>query len=66
MSSNRYQGSATLKPCPFCGCDQVQWSENTDWVIPFARYCRNCRAYGPHKETLDDADKAWNKREVSK
>jgi hypothetical protein len=51
-----------LKPCPYCGCDQIQWHENKEWIIPFARYCRNCRSYGPHKETLEEADIAWNTR----
>ena len=53
-----------LKPCPFCGCDQIHQSEHEGWVIPFAKYCRNCRAYGPHKETEEAAAIAWNTYET--
>jgi hypothetical protein len=51
-----------LLPCPWCDCDQIQIDERLDWSIPFARYCRNCRAYGPHKATLEQANEAWNTR----
>ena len=49
-----------LAPCPFCGCDQIHSHYKNDWVIPHALYCRNCRAYGPHKETSEEAIDAWN------
>jgi len=45
--------------CPSCGCDQIQLEERR-WVKPFARYCRNCRMYGPIAKTTNEANKLWN------
>jgi len=52
-----------LKPCPFCGCDQIHSGTHSEWMIPHTRYCRQCRAYGPHKTTEEEAIKAWNERD---
>ena len=32
-----------LRPCPFCGSDQLQFVRNEDLMI-FGVYCRNCKA----------------------
>jgi Lar family restriction alleviation protein len=62
IANDYFTEQEELKPCPFCGCDQIQSSEMDKWVVPYARYCRNCRAYGPHKRTYEEAIEAWNTR----
>ena len=49
-----------IKPCPFCGCDQIHTYERS-WVHPFTKYCRNCRMYGPIADTEAEAIEKWNK-----
>lgn len=50
---------AKLKPCPFCGGEgEVIITGN------LSRYCacKNCYAFGPSRETVEQAIDAWNKR----
>lgn len=49
-----------LKPCRFCTCDQIQLEVRENWTDPYARYCRNCRMYGPIAKTVEEANKHWN------
>ena len=52
-----------LKPCPFCGCDQIQDREREGEYLGFNKYCRNCLAEGPHAMTYEEAACKWNERE---
>lgn len=61
-----------LKPCPFCGSNQIQFARDVDLMI-FGVYCRNCKTmvefkddqmqlsatYGENEERYR---KAWNER----
>ena len=49
-----------VKDCPNCGCDQIHTAERIGWVHPFAKYCRNCRMYGPMADTEIAAVELWN------
>ena len=56
-NSNTSDGD--IKPCPSCDCDQIH-TEEREWVKPFAKYCRNCRMYGPIADTEAEAIELWN------
>jgi Lar family restriction alleviation protein len=49
-----------MKPCPFCGCDEVTRVEerNVGWYI----LCAGCRAAGPVSETQEEAEDTWDIR----
>lgn len=54
-----------LKPCPFCGCDDV-WPVQVEdepygageWYVS----CPCCDTRGPLKYTEENAIEAWNRR----
>ncbi len=51
-----------LKPCPFCG------SENLTLVKPITGFtkayvrCNICRAFGPDSDSAGQAARSWNKK----
>ena len=45
-----------LKPCPFCGSDNLIVEENISVV------CLECGATGPLHDSIDGADWDWNTR----
>lgn len=49
----------TLKPCPFCGSNNVQLviQEASRWVE-----CLNCETQGPLAKTKNWATRKWNRR----
>jgi len=50
-----------LKPCPFCGSNNIQANETDDlfdWVIS----CENCGSGFIYIKTKEEAIKAWNTR----
>lgn len=48
-----------LKPCPFCGADDVEYvNPNGCWFA----VCYSCEAEGPVAYSADDAAEAWNRR----
>ena len=53
----------TLKPCPFCGSDDVLVEENATftWVE-----CQSCDARGTQVIGEEGAIKAWNRRAKGK
>jgi len=60
--------SVDLKPCPFCGSEDVEIVPIGD-VYPFEAdsnsvqgYCSFCGCLGPEKETEAEATRAWNCR----
>ena len=34
-----------MKPCPFCGSNDIRWSAHTGWGHRF--HCMGCHAVGP-------------------
>ena len=48
-----------LKPCPFCGSDDIELLTrgNHEWYE-----CWPCRGNGPYKNTTNQAVEAWNQR----
>lgn len=46
-----------IKPCPFCGSEKLYTDEGL-----FKKYvfCRNCHAYGPSGDTVEEALRLWN------
>lgn len=54
-----------LKPCPFCGSEDV--SVDTMLTTGYVR-CKTCQAFGPtvcsetNEEAVEEAIKLWNKR----
>lgn len=50
---------AKLKPCPFCGSDQI---EHIDWYHNVRMRCVLCDTLGTSCERLDQAIAAWNRR----
>ena len=63
---------AELKPCPFCGCEDIQVITTTHQCIVCCRDCHanmtklNLMASGSIAETMQDAHpraiEAWNRR----
>ena len=51
-----------LKPCPFCGCDQVLTWHIGHYDRPWVVECWRCQTQGPHAITEDVAIKLWNER----
>lgn len=52
-----------LKPCPFCGTDDVCLGATESRAYKeFYIYCTKCCVEGPHAPTPDKADENWNKR----
>jgi Lar family restriction alleviation protein len=48
-----------LKPCPFCGCDDVYVSFLPPGV---SAYCSKCKIGGPICDNQQDAIDEWNTR----
>lgn len=53
--------SAELKPCPFCGGNEV-YREHTDNMRIWWFSCFACGTNGPRKLSPEDAETAWNRR----
>lgn len=51
-----------LKPCPFCGADNISL-EPTDDYLGFTAYCGDCEAEGPVELTPQAAKVSWDNRE---
>ena len=50
-----------LRPCPFCGKDEV-YVQYTDDYLEWGVYCRTCKAQIYSFPTESEAIKAWNTR----
>lgn len=50
---------SSIKPCPFCGhpIPQLLESDTTAWIS-----CIVCEADGPVRDTVSEAEAAWNDR----
>lgn len=46
-----------IKPCPFCGSEEL-YADNG--FLKKYVFCRNCHAYGPSGETEEEAIRLWN------
>lgn len=52
----------TLKPCPFCGSEDLDLPDEFTSRI----YCRNCCAEGPFtNEDIEKSIELWNKRVIA-
>lgn len=47
-----------LKPCPFCGSDNVHAFHGKEEDMAWC-YCRDCSANGPTASAQTEADWAW-------
>lgn len=50
-----------LKPCPFCGSEEVATAGQYPYLWMF---CESCYAGGPYETDAEDAITAWNRRVV--
>lgn len=48
-----------VKPCPFCGGEDIRYEEDDLIVI----YCYECDCQSRRCETIEEAIEAWNRRE---
>lgn len=51
-----------LKPCPFCGSENLEIAINSIMVNPYYVWCFDCNAIGPDEKTKTKAIKKWNAR----
>lgn len=54
-----------LKPCPFCGTDEllsICHDLVTGGVLPYSVECITCFTHGPSAKDIDNAIKVWNNR----
>ena len=63
--------SEKLKPCPFCGENDIRESDIKEvhpefGISGYAVWCGNCGAYGGSRNRPDLAVKAWNRRSEQK
>lgn len=49
-----------VKPCPFCGSEDVR--HDSAMGFPYL-FCAKCDAYGPPAQSDAHAVEAWNRRE---
>ena len=50
--------SEELKPCPFCGSNEIYSSPHIALIV-----CKKCRCWGPNTGTTEaEAVSAWNRR----
>ena len=52
-----------IKPCPFCGHDDVEIDEIDKGII--AIFCPECMTIGPHQDgeqSTEEAIRKWNER----
>jgi Lar family restriction alleviation protein len=50
-----------LKPCPFCGCaeiEEIKIHDTNEWYLK----CGGCRIEQPLYRTLEKAEDSWNTR----
>lgn len=55
------ESKTDLKPCPFCGSDELQWPLHQRWIV-----CAECLAYGPETLSEEQAIAKWNTRAVNR
>ena len=51
-----------LKPCPFCGSEDVQEAGPLGFSQSWVVFCLDCAIEGPKREAQADAIAAWNRR----
>ena len=51
-----------LKPCPFCGSDEIGREDFASGGALVSLLCLNCGAIGPIAYALDEAFTKWNRR----
>ena len=54
-----------LKPCPFCGRDDIRYSSDGKMIgrsEGHVYWCGNCGAFGPNDVRQDHAKRMWNLR----
>lgn len=56
MREMRGDDTMKIKPCPFCGTDDIRIGESTFKCI----YCPTCGVRGPTTNTKTNAIKYWN------
>lgn len=49
-----------LKPCPFCGSEDVHADKNTEET--FLMQCESCFSEGPEADSVPNALEKWNRR----
>ncbi len=54
--------STTIKPCPFCGSDDLEVCAPDDVFDHWYVSCNRCTSFGPPSQSEDDATKRWNQR----
>lgn len=63
--TNNKESTTLLKPCPFCGGDDIHIYQYGAWKNSFVQ-CGKCSALAPDPATTDyntdEAIKIWNKR----
>lgn len=51
-----------LKPCPFCGSENLKIAINSIMDDPHYVWCFDCNTIGPDEKTKAKAIKLWNTR----
>ncbi|MDE6148582.1 MAG: Lar family restriction alleviation protein [Ruminococcus sp.] len=51
-----------LKPCPFCGCNNIKVDLPLDFTGLYYCICNGCRASTAIFSSREQAMKAWNRR----
>ena len=54
--------SEGLKPCPFCGGEDIAIGKLEILCIKYFIWCKTCEACSSSFLSLDDAINAWNRR----
>ncbi len=52
-----------LKPCPFCGSDDLDVATADSADVLWSVWCEDCGAEGPNEPTVPAAEMSWNNRE---